>query len=109
MVTALKEKLATALRGLRGVEICSPVDVSGVGIVTLRIAGWDPSHMAGVLDRRYGVQGRAGLHCAPEAHDAMGTLSTGAFRLSIGWATTDDEIDRAVAAFREISGEKSGG
>lgn len=46
---------------------------------------------------------RAGLHCAPLAHESAGTLSTGTIRMSLGFGTTRREIDgflRATAKFR---------
>jgi selenocysteine lyase/cysteine desulfurase len=49
---------------------------------------------------------RAGLHCAPESHEILGTGAAGALRFSVGWATTDAEVDRAVAAVRRIAETK---
>ncbi len=52
---------------------------------------------------RQGFALRAGLHCAPLAHESAGTLSTGTIRMSLGFGTTRREIDgflRATAKFR---------
>jgi selenocysteine lyase/cysteine desulfurase len=64
-----------------------------------------PGTLARVLEERFGIAGRAGLHCAPEAHAVLGTLETGAYRLSLGWATTMDDVDRAADALRALTGE----
>lgn len=41
---------------------------------------------ADILARK-GIAVRAGLHCAPLAHESAGTLNTGTVRLSFGWNT----------------------
>jgi selenocysteine lyase/cysteine desulfurase len=48
---------------------------------------------------------RAGLHCAPEAHRILGTEATGAVRFSVGWATTEAEVDRAAGAVAALAAE----
>ena len=41
---------------------------------------------------RQGIAFRAGLHCAPFAHESAGTLETGTVRVSIGMDTSEREI-----------------
>jgi cysteine desulfurase / selenocysteine lyase len=55
-----------------------------------------PAELAHRLEVDVGVLARPGLHCAPEVHRLLGTLETGALRLSLGWASTADDVDRAV-------------
>jgi cysteine desulfurase / selenocysteine lyase len=100
---ALKKRLLEALRTMPGVRICSPDTTEGVGIITLQFEGMDPGDLAATLERDAGIQGRAGLHCAPEAHASLGTATTGAYRLSTGWANTVEEIDRTAAAFHTLA------
>ena len=94
----LKARLRDGLSALPGVDVLSPADPHGAGIVTLRVQGTDAGRLAHRLDRDHGVLGRSGLHCAPEAHRALGTMETGALRLSVGWGTTEADIDAAVEA-----------
>ncbi|HSM06376.1 MAG TPA: aminotransferase class V-fold PLP-dependent enzyme [Longimicrobiales bacterium] len=94
----LKARLWDGLAALPGVQVLSPADPDGAGIVTLRVHGLDPGRLAHRLDREHGVLGRSGLHCAPEAHRVLGTLETGALRLSVGWGTTDADVDAALQA-----------
>lgn len=56
------------------------------------------------LESEYGVQTRCGLHCAPAAHKALGTYPQGAVRLSAGHFTTDEDLERAARAVREVAG-----
>jgi cysteine desulfurase / selenocysteine lyase len=102
---AHKARLIRALAGIPGLQLRSPAAPDGVALVTVTARGMHPSELARRLDAEHGVQARAGLHCAPEAHAALGTLETGALRLSIGWATTDDDITRAVDALAELTSQ----
>lgn len=63
----------------------------------------DADQLAFLLDKRYGIAVRAGLHCAPWAHRTVGTLECGAVRLSLGWSSTDDDVEAALDALREIT------
>ncbi len=56
-----------------------------------------------MLDRDYGIASRAGLHCAPLAHETIGTKSTGAVRLSVGCFNCVEEIDITVNSLFKIS------
>ena len=106
---ALKARLRERLAAVPGVHLRSPPAPEGVGIVTFTLRGTDPALAAGRLDREHGVLCRAGLHCAPESHALLGTLGTGALRFSVGWATTEAEVDRAAEAVRRVAAETSEG
>jgi selenocysteine lyase/cysteine desulfurase len=93
---ALKARLREGLGGIPGVRLLSPAAPDGVGVVTISCRGVDPGALATTLDREFGVCTRPGLHCAPEAHRLLGTLKTGALRFSLGWASTEEDVDQAV-------------
>ena len=77
-------------------------------VVSLTFMGYDPQELALLLEASYGIQSRAGLHCAPKMHRALGTLAGGGtLRLSLGWSTTQDEIDQTVKALEALVGTKS--
>jgi len=101
----LKARLRAGLAEVGGVTVLSPPAPDGVPIVTVRVGGQDPAGVAGRLDREFGVLARPGLHCAPEAHRILGTVDTGALRLSLGWASTEQDVDRAVAALAAVGAE----
>ena len=103
--TALKARLRQRLGAIPGLRLLSPEAPEGAGIVTVAVDGIDPSQMAARLDRDFGVMTRAGLHCAPEAHRILGTEAAGAVRFSVGWATTEAEVDRAAEAVAALAVE----
>jgi cysteine desulfurase/selenocysteine lyase len=107
--SALKWRLRDALAALPGVTMLTPPDrkIPSVGIVTITMEGMDSAEVARRLDAECGVLVRAGLHCAPESHDALGTGGTGAVRFSVGWATTEAEVDRAASALARIAETKA--
>lgn len=64
----------------------------------------DCEDAAGAL-AEMGIAVRAGLHCAPLAHESAGTLQTGTVRLSFGPESTDGETAaflRAAAKLRSV-------
>lgn len=72
-------------------------------IVTLNLAGISSAELAEILSSQYGIEVRAGGHCAPRMHEALGTRDTGAVRFSFGYFTEESEVQAAVQALREIS------
>jgi len=99
---ALKARLLRGLEAIPGVRIHSPPAPEGVGIVTVTADGVESHELALRLDREHGVLVRGGLHCAPEAHGILRTVAGGAVRFSVGWATTEADVDRAVGAVRAV-------
>jgi cysteine desulfurase family protein len=92
----LKARLYEGLESIRGVRMVSPRAPDGVAVVSIATPGRDANALASALDREFGVCARGGLHCAPEVHRMLGTLETGALRFSLGWASNDEDVDRAV-------------
>lgn len=74
-------------------------------VVTLNIAGMDSAEVAMVLDEEYGISVRAGGHCAPLMHKALGTEKTGAVRFSFSYFNTEEEVDTAAGAVKELAAE----
>ncbi len=74
-----------------------------VGVLSLIVDGFEPEILASILDDSFGIQVRAGLHCAPKAHEFIGTLASGGMlRASIGHATTEGDVVRFVEAMKSI-------
>lgn len=98
----LKARLLDGLSRIPGVTVLSPRAPRGVPVVTVRADSMDAATLAGRLDREHRVQTRAGLHCAPEVHRILGTSRDGAVRFSLGWASTDEDVEAAVTAVDAI-------
>lgn len=75
-----------------------------VPLLVCNIEGRIPANVGAILDADYGIAVRTGLHCAPLVHDDLGIGDLGSIRFSLGGFNTEDDIDRAVAAVRHISG-----
>ena len=48
---------------------------------------------------------RSGGHCAPLMHEALGTVEQGAVRFSFSHYNTEEEVDTAIRAIRELAEE----
>ncbi|NLY87823.1 MAG: aminotransferase class V-fold PLP-dependent enzyme, partial [Clostridiales bacterium] len=84
------------------VIIGSPNTENRVGVVSVQTVNVDCADAAFRLDAEYGIQTRVGLHCAPHAHMTLGTFPTGSIRFSFGNFNTDDDVDAAIKALKEI-------
>jgi cysteine desulfurase / selenocysteine lyase len=62
-----------------------------------------PAEAAARLWKHDAIMVRPGLHCAPSAHQAAGTLPHGAVRFSFGPFTTSEQIDHALEAIRRLA------
>jgi cysteine desulfurase / selenocysteine lyase len=90
--------------GKQGIAESSGQYPTAVGVVSISVEGYDPQEVAAVLDVNFGIQVRAGLHCAPLMHEALGTAQCGGtVRFSIGPFNTEEDIDRALAAIAKIA------
>lgn len=99
----LARRLREALTERAGIRLLGPApDEEAVPTMCLTSSRLDPDRIAFELDRRYGISVRAGVHCAPAAHRTIGTGSTGAVRVSLGYTTTEADVDALLAALAEI-------
>lgn len=60
----------------------------------------DTEEMAAFLGEE-GICTRAGLHCAPLAHESAGTLDTGTVRISFGWDASARQTGNLAAALEK--------
>ncbi|NLX61404.1 MAG: aminotransferase class V-fold PLP-dependent enzyme [Tissierellia bacterium] len=88
------------------VKIYGPLNEKEQGaVVSINIGNEDSSDISFILDEKYDIQVRPGLHCAPLAHKTIGTFEQGVVRFSFGPFNTHDELDYALKAIREIAKE----
>lgn len=87
-----------------GYRLLGPApDEPRVPIVSLVPDGRTADEVAFLLERKYGIAVRAGLHCAPWAHRTLGTLDCGAVRFSFGRGNTAEHVCAALQALRELA------
>lgn len=98
-------KLLDGLSEISAVRLLTPRTEDLCSIVTFEIPGHHCHDIAMILDQSFNIQCRAGLHCAPLVHQALGTLSRGgAVRFSPGVFTADEDIEAAIRAVEAICG-----
>lgn len=101
----LTQRFLTELKKIPEVEVYGS-DKRGP-VVTLNIKGIDSGDLAAYLDEEYGILVRGGLHCAPKIHEAIGNGENGGVRFSFGFFNTDEEIEYAINAIKEIVAENN--
>lgn len=101
---ALNARFMDQVRSIPGVRLYGPLDARRkVGITLLNLDPLDPADVGRILDRRYSVMVRAGLHCSALSHRKLGTEGHGAVRFSFGYFATTAEVDQSVQALQEIA------
>ncbi|MBS4008832.1 MAG: aminotransferase class V-fold PLP-dependent enzyme [Clostridium sp.] len=100
----LMEALLSGLAEIGGITIYGTKQTAkSVSTVSVNLAGVDCGDLSFMLDQAYGIQTRAGLHCAPLAHKTIGTFPQGTVRFSLGYQNTADDVTAILTALREIS------
>ena len=100
--------LIEGLSGLDNVNLYGPLgSTRHGGALSFNVKNIDPSMLGFRLDHEYGICCRVGLHCAPEAHDSIGSLPEGTVRLSPGYFNTAAEIEQTLIAIHAIISAES--
>ncbi|NLO58751.1 MAG: aminotransferase class V-fold PLP-dependent enzyme, partial [Synergistaceae bacterium] len=100
---ALGALLLEGLLSLPGVQLSGRKTMDGrLPVFAVNFRGRDNGILAARLSDEWGIETRPGLHCAPLAHKTLGTFPGGALRLSPGWFTTVEEVQKTVGALKEI-------
>lgn len=100
----LGDHCANALRAIDAVDVAGRGDRhEALPVLSFTIDGLYPPEVASALENQYGIIVRPGLHCAPLAHNALGTAPHGTVRVSLGRTTTDAEIATLVEAVDELA------
>ncbi len=104
MLVARLEEGARAIPGIRLLGAgANGATARRCGIVALNVGEEDSAIVADRLASEWGICTRAGAHCAPLMHQALGTEKQGAVRMSFGPFNTIEEVDVALEALEEIA------
>jgi len=99
----LLKRLFSALEKEERITVYSPPPEQNSGIISLLVEDMDSAEVGYILNKNFGIQIRNGLHCAPLAHQALGTRERGLVRISPGFFNTDNELDLAAKALQKIA------
>jgi cysteine desulfurase/selenocysteine lyase len=78
-----------------------------IGVFSITLEGHKPLELSKTLEEQFALLTRPGLHCAPFAHQAIGTFdSGGTTRLSTGHFTTQEQITQATNALKQLTQSK---
>lgn len=101
---ALSRRFLDGLAGLQNVRLIGPTDPEQrVAVFSLNFPGQDNALIGDRLEQEFGILTRCGLHCAPNAHKALGTFPGGTVRFSFGIFNTEADVDSALEAIRSMA------
>lgn len=103
----LLSHLRNGLSKITGINLYGPSDPDkSVAVLSFTLSGADSGEIGDILENTFGIICRTGLHCAPLAHQALGTFPEGTVRLSPGFFTGEDDVRQVVSAVSEIASLK---
>ena len=104
--TLLAKRFIEGIQSIEGIKLYGDLEASErAAIVSLNIGDMDSSVVSDILWEDYEICVRAGAHCAPLMHKALGTVEQGTVRFSFSYFNTEEEVDEAIKAIREIACE----
>ncbi|MDY2735047.1 aminotransferase class V-fold PLP-dependent enzyme, partial [Intestinibacter sp.] len=99
----LTEYALEKLQTVKDIEIYGPKDTDKMlSVISFNIKDKRPEDVGSILDQKYDIMLRAGLHCAPTAHEIIGTKQRGTLRIGIGYFNEKEDIDKLVDALNNL-------
>ena len=100
----LTSEIMKGLKDIKGVKLYGSLNpLDRVAVVSFNIEGKDPADVGNILNEKYDIMSRVGLHCAPNAHRTIGTFPEGTVRVSVGYFNTEGDIDKLIKAVKGIA------
>jgi cysteine desulfurase family protein len=101
---SLVKRLRDGLREVEGlVSYCQDDLTDHIAVFVFNVEGLEASNTGTMLDVDHNIACRTGLHCAPLVHEGIGTAEIhGAVRFGIGPFNTEEQIDMAIGAVKEV-------
>lgn len=101
---ALADRFLAVVREIPGIKLYGVFDQpTRSAIVSLNVGDIDSAEISDALMQGWGIATRPGAHCAPLMHRALGTERQGVVRFSFGYFNTDEEVDTAIDALRDLA------
>lgn len=93
----------TKLKDNKNITIYGPNNpTEKTGIFTFNIHGMECEQVSEELNEKYDIAVRAGFHCAGLAHKTIGTIETGAVRMSVSPFNKTKEVEYAAQVIAKI-------
>lgn len=73
-----------------------------IGVISVDFSPLDNGMAAFLLEQNYGIMTRTGLHCAPRAHQTLGTYPQGTVRFSFGPDTDSDQVTACIKGIQDV-------
>ena len=101
---SLAERFLAGVRKIPGIKLYGAFDQPArSAIVSLNVGDIDSAEISDALMQGWGIATRPGAHCAPLMHRALGSERQGVVRFSFGYFNTDEEVDTAIDALRDLA------
>ena len=101
---ALADRFLAGVSEIPGIALYGAFDQPvRSAIVSLNVGDIDSAEISDALMQGWGIATRPGAHCAPLMHRALGTERQGVVRFSFGYFNTDEEVDAAIEALRDLA------
>lgn len=101
---ALADRFLAGVREIPEIKLYGAFDQpTRSAIVSLNVGDIDSAEISDALMQGWGIATRPGAHCAPLMHRALGTERQGVVRFSFGYFNTDEEVDTAIDALRDLA------
>lgn len=99
---ALSEQFRNWCLSQARISLYGTLSVPKTGIVAFSVDNIGAGKVADLLDQGYGIAVRSGLHCAPLAHQALGTSKDGLVRASFGWFNDEQQVEQLCRALGDL-------
>ncbi len=100
---AFAEKFYAELKDLECLQFYGDYTAPKTAVVSFNFRGIPSGDVAEELAETYNIAVRAGTHCAPLMHEHFGTVNQGMIRFSFSSMNTEEEINHAIKAIKEIA------
>ncbi|MCW6076661.1 aminotransferase class V-fold PLP-dependent enzyme [Clostridium sporogenes] len=99
----LSREFINGLLNIDSIKVYGPLDASlRTATISINSSKIDNSELGFLLDNKFGIMVRTGLHCAPLAHKTIGSFPQGTLRFSFGAFNDIKDINYALYALNSI-------
>ena len=96
-------KLLEGLNEFLDVELFVPNNLDEhFNVISAKFKNYNSIDFAKILDNKFDIAVRSGLHCSPKAHELLGTSPNGLVRFSVSYFNTEEEIDYLLDSLESI-------